>query len=119
MSIIGGPIQLIVDGESIDVGSDEFKFDPATPKREAVMGANGLIGHTEKGGMWMIEGKVHWFGQFDLAKVVNAKDITVSMPLATGQTVTLTGAVYTGDGTVGTDSGELAMKFESKIGSVA
>lgn len=107
----GGIIQVQVDGVMHDA-KGEFTYNLGRPKREAVIGADAVHGFKEMPQAAFIEGKFTDRGSLDLNALVTLQDATVTLTTANGKVIVLRGAWYAGEGTVSTDEGEIAVKFE-------
>lgn len=108
-----GLLQLQVNGEIQDAKGD-FSYNLGKPKREAVIGADGVHGYMEKPQVCYIEGAITDRQTLDVAALANGRDLTVTLAMANGKTVVLRNAWYAGDGTVTTAEGEIAVRWEGK-----
>lgn len=114
----GGILSLTVNGVRQDAKGN-FSYNLGLPKREAIVGADGTHGYKETPQAAMIEGEITDRGDLDLAAFVQTVDATVTLAVANGKTVVLRNAWYAGEGTVGTEEGNLAVKFEGLSASEA
>lgn len=100
-----------VNGERIDVKGN-WTIGLGTPKREAIVGSDGVHGFKEMPQVAYIEGTATDRGDLDLKALFNVVDATVSVEFANGKNGVLSGAWYAGDATVTSEEGEVAMRFE-------
>ncbi len=107
----GGLIQVQTNGEVQDA-KGSWSFNLGKPKREAIIGADGTHGFSEKPQVAFIEGAITDRGSLDVAALVTLKDASITLALANGKSILLYGAWYAGEGTVTTDEGEIAVRFE-------
>ena len=100
-----------VNGERIDV-KGSWTVGLGTPKREAIVGSDGVHGYKEMPQVPYIEGTATDRSDLDLKALFNVTDATVTVEFANGKHGVLSGAWYAGDGTVTSEEGEVAMRFE-------
>ena len=112
MERVGGIIYVKIDGATQRAKGD-FTYDLGTPKRESVIGADGVHGYKEQPKAAYIEGEITDSQGTDMKALFNAANATVTCELANGKTVVFRQAYYTGDGTVSTGEGAAKIKFES------
>ena len=113
---IGGQISVAIDGQAI-LAKGEFTYSLGTPKREMIVGVSGVHGFKEMPTVPYIEGTATDFQGLDVRALFNTIDATVTIALRNGKTVVLRDAVYSGDPQVGTEEGEIAIKFEGRTAS--
>lgn len=109
----GGIIQVQIDGEIQDA-KGVFSYNLGAPKRETIVGADGVHGYKETPQPGFIEGAITDRGNLDLEALVNITDATITLTLANDKTITMGPAWFSGDGTVTTDEGEIQVRFEGK-----
>lgn len=108
---VAGLIQLQTNGEILRA-KGEFTYNLGKPKREAVVGADGVHGYMEKPQVAFIEGAITDAGDVDLAALATLRDATVNLKLGNGKMVVLNAAWYAGEGTGKTGEGEVAVRWE-------
>lgn len=109
---IGGLIFLKLNGQLMKA-KGQFTYNLGIPKRESVMDAGGgVAGFKESPQVPFIEGAVTDYDELDLAELVKTKDATVTLDLANGKTVVLRSAWFASEGSVTTEEGEIAVRFE-------
>lgn len=111
----GGIIQLQVGGVLHDA-KGSFTYNLGRAKREAIVGADGVHGFKETPQPAFVEGEITDRGTLDLAALVLAQDVTVTLTLANGKIIVLRDAWFAGDGTGNTDEGNVPVRFEAKSG---
>jgi hypothetical protein len=113
-----GLIQLQVDGEVYDA-KGEFSYNLGAPKREAIIGADGVHGYKETPQVPFIEGAITDRGTLDMAKVVSFSGGTVNLSLSNGKSIVLGDAWYAGDGTGTTGESEFGVRWEGSVAKEA
>lgn len=109
---VGGLIFVKVNGDVLKA-KGAFTYNLGSPKREAVLDAGGgVAGYKESPQVPYIEGAATDSDSLDLKGILETKDATVTLELANGKTIVLRQAYYAGDGEVGTEEGELQIRFE-------
>ena len=108
-----GLLQLQANGEIQDA-KGEFTYALGIPKREAIIGADGVHGYKETPTVAFIEGAITDRQTLDVAALAAGKDLTITLSLANGKVISLRSAWYAGDGTVKTGEGEIAVRWEGK-----
>lgn len=114
----GGIISLAVGGVTQDVHG-QFTYGLGQPKREAIVGPDGVHGFKELPQVGFIEGEIVDSAGLDVAALFNVTNQTVTLALANGKTVMLNSAYYAGDGTAQTEEGLVAVRFEGTAQEVA
>jgi hypothetical protein len=116
MSRVAGLIQFKVGGVQYSA-KGAFTYNPGRPKRDAVIGADGVHGYKEVPQVAFIEGEVTDDGTLDLAGLVETKDTSVTLELSNGKVFILgPKAWFAGEGTVSTEESNIAVRFEAKNG---
>lgn len=111
----GGIIQFKVGGVQHNAKGN-FSYNLGSPKREAIIGADGVHGYTEKPQAAFIEGEITDHDGLDLRALTTVKETTVTLLLAVGKTIVLPLAWYAGEGTGNSEEGNIAVRFESASG---
>ena len=109
----GGIIQVQVNGVLYDARGS-WTYNLGRPKREPIVGADGVHGYKETPQVPFIEGEITDRGDLDLAALVTLKDATATLQLANGKVIVLRDAWYAGEGTGNTGEGNVAVRFEGK-----
>ena len=112
---VGGVILFKLDGE-IFQAKGEFTYDIGAPKRDAVVGSDGVHGFKEMPKVPFIEGALTDSDQLNLTSLLNFRDGTATLELANGKVIVLREAYYAGDGQVKTDEGEINLRIEGVRG---
>lgn len=106
-----GIIYVKVDGGSYDAKGN-FQYNLGKPKREAIVGSDGVHGYKETPQVPFIEGEFTDSKDVSLEKLVGIKDATVTLELANGKVIVLRQGWYASEGTGNTDEGNIGVRFE-------
>lgn len=109
----GGVIQIQVNGE-VYRAKGSFSYNLGRPKREAIVGADTVHGYKEMPQVAFIEGEFTDGDDLSLPGLLGVKDATVTLTLANDKVIVLHGAYYAAEGTVGTEEGNIAVRFEGE-----
>jgi len=109
--IIGGIIEVRIDGAPVQAKGD-FKYAPSFTKKTSVIGSDGTSGFSTQHSIGYIEGEITDHKDMELSGITEIVDATVTLGLANGKMFILRGAAYTGDGSVSTGEGNIAVRFE-------
>jgi predicted heme/steroid binding protein len=108
-----GIIYVKVDGQIYDAKGN-FTYNLGRPKREGIAGADTVHGFKETPQVPFIEGEFTDKNDLDLNKLLTIEDSTITLELNNGKTVVLKNAWYAADGDVGTEEGNIQVRFEGK-----
>jgi hypothetical protein len=108
---VAGLIQLQTNGEVLRA-KGAFTWNLGKPKREPVVGADGVHGYKETPQVPFIEGAITDAGDIDGSALVTLKDATVNLKLGNGKMIVLNKAWYAGEGTGNTEESEMAVRWE-------
>lgn len=111
----GGLIQLQINGEVYDAKGN-FTYNIGRPKREAIIGSDGVHGYKETPQVAFLEGEITDSGTLELERLVGLTGATVTLELANGKVIALREAWYAGEGTGNTEEGNIGVRFEGKGG---
>ena len=90
-----------------------FTYNLGAPKREALIGADLVVqGYKEMGQVPFVEGEITDQRDLILSDFLNLENTTITLELANGKVVTIRNAWYAGDGNVGTEEGNIQLRFE-------
>lgn len=109
---IGGIITLKIDGRQYSAKGN-FTYNLGSPKREAVVGADGIHGFKEMPQVAFIEGEITDDVSTDLKALTNATGVTVNLDLANGKSIILRDSWFAGEGTGNTEEGNVSVRYES------
>lgn len=112
---VGGLIALKIDGNQYNAKGN-FTYNLGKPKREGVVGAEAVHGFKETPQLAFVEGEITDNDGLDLATLLDATDIVVTLELGTGKVIVLNHAWFAGDGTGNTEEGNIAVRFEADSG---
>jgi len=113
---IGGILELKVDGNQYLV-KGSFTYNLGIPKKEMIVGMDGVHGYKETPQVPFIEGSITDTADIsvsDLRKLIN---VTAVLRLANGKTISIEEAVEASDGDVTTEEGEIQVRFEGTKGT--
>lgn len=110
---VGGIIEIKLDGRILDAKGD-FTYNLGLPRRESVIGMDGVHGYKETPQPAFIEGIITDRDDLDLRGFIDAKDATITLTLANGKIIVLRDAWYANEGTGNTGEGEIPFRFESR-----
>lgn len=110
-----GIIYFKIDGNPFDAKGN-FSYNLGAPKREAIVGADGVQGFKETPQVAFIEGELTDRSDLDLNALVNSENNTVTLQLANGKTIVLRSAWYAHEGTVQTEESNIGLRFEGASG---
>lgn len=111
MSRRSGKLFIKVDGALYDaVGS--FTYNLGADKREGQVGPDGVHGFKVMPQIPYIEGEFRDGQNVDVQKLLEIEDATVTLELANGKVIVLKDAWYAADGDIGTEDGNIQVRFE-------
>ncbi|MBL3582628.1 phage tail tube protein [Oleidesulfovibrio alaskensis] len=108
-----GTLFLKLDGE-LQEAKGEFTYNLGLPKREAIVGADGVHGYKETPQVPFIEGAITDRAGLELKTLQTMDGVTVTLELAHGKTIVLREAWYAGEGTVKSGESEIPVRFEGQ-----
>lgn len=108
-----GVITLSVNGTRYDA-KGSFSYNLGAEKREGMVGADRTHGYKAMPQIAFIEGEITDANDLDLRQLLEISDATVTLQLANGKTIVLRDAWFAGEGTVGTEEANIAVRFEGK-----
>lgn len=108
-----GKIYVKINGDLKDAKGD-YTYNLGKPKRDAIIGADGVHGYKETPQVPSIEGAITDAPNLSLADLATVDNATVTLELANGKTIVLNNAWYAGEGSVTTGESEIAVRFESR-----
>lgn len=108
-----GLIQVQVGGVIQDA-KGSWTYNLGNPKRETIIGADGVHGFKETPQPKFIEGAITDRGNLDLAALTSTIGATVTLQLSNGKTIVLGNAWYAGEGTASTEEAEIPVRFEGQ-----
>lgn len=109
-----GCVYLKIDGELRDA-KGSYSYNLGIPKRDPIVGADSIHGYKETPQVAFIEGAITDSDDLDVKALAEQDNVTVTLELATGKTIVLSNAWYAGEGTVTTEEGEIAVRWESRV----
>lgn len=109
---VAGLIQFKVDGV-VYAAKGNFSYNLGRPKRDAIVGSDGVHGYKETPQVGFIEGAITDLGNLDLDALVTVRDSAVTLELGNGKLISLGDAWFAGEGTASSEEGEIAVRFEA------
>lgn len=106
-----GMIQLQVNGEVMDAKGN-FTYNLGVPMRETLVGADAIHGYKETPQPAFIEGEITDRATLNLAAVLSATSVTVTLTLGNGKLIVLRDAWFSGEGTGNTEEGNIPVRWE-------
>lgn len=108
---VGGVIFIKADGVQFDA-KGQWEYNLGAVKRDAVIGPDGVHGFKGLPQEPYISGEITDNADLDLANdLLNIEDATITLELYNGKVVVLQSAFFSGEGTVQTDEGNIAVRF--------
>ena len=108
---LSGLIYVRIDGVQRNA-TGSYTYNLGQPKREAIVGPDGIQGYKEMPQVPYIEGEITDQGDLDVAALQNITDGTITLELANGKSIVLRNAWYAADGNVGTEQANVQIRFE-------
>lgn len=106
-----GLIQLQVNG-TIEDAKGNFTYNLGRPKREPIVGSDGVHGFKETPQVAFIEGAITDRGTLDLAALATAEEQTVTLTLGNGKIIVLRQAWFAGEGSASSEEAEITVRWE-------
>jgi hypothetical protein len=110
---VGGTIYIRRNGKLLQA-KGKFEYHLGVPKRDTVLGASEAAGYSEKAQVAYIEGAITDKGDLDMKELQLADGDEITLEAANGKVCAWHNAWYAGPGTIETEEGESAIRFESK-----
>lgn len=110
-----GIIYLKIDGEIYDA-KGSFSYNLGKPKRDAIVGTDGVHGFKEAPQVPYIEGEITDHPSLSLERLVTTEDATVTLELGNGKIIVLRQAWYAGEGTGQSEEANIGVRFEGMSG---
>lgn len=108
---IGGRLSFKIDSVKYKA-KGAFTYNLGRDKQEGVVGADGVHGPKLTPQIPFIEGAITNDGSVDTAVLVGSRNVTVTLELANGKTIVLRDAWHAGEGSTGSEEGEMSIRFE-------
>ena len=106
-----GVLYVRIDGQQYDAKGD-FTYRLGYPKREGMMGPDRVHGYKEMPQIPFIEGEITDARDLKLQELQNLTESTMTLELANGKSIVLRDAWYAADGDIGTEEGNIQVRFE-------
>lgn len=112
MQRVGGTINLQIDGENYRA-KGEFTYGLGVPKKEAVVGVDGIHGYKETHQVAFCEGEVTDSRELNHINLASLSGVTVTLELGNGKVIVWREAWQAGDASGHTEEGNIDVRFES------
>jgi hypothetical protein len=108
---IAGVVYFKIDGEQLEcTGSLQVPLNSVV--RESVMGQTKMAGFKETLRAGFIAGTFSFDGEFNVEKVTESTELTITAELANGKTYVLSNAFLVDESDVANDDGTVELRFE-------
>ncbi len=108
-----GILYFKIDGEIKDAKGN-FTYNLGADRKEAIVGADRVHGYKVTPQVPYIEGEITDKQDFDIQKLLDIEDATITLELRNGKTVVVKEAWYAAEGNIGTEEGNIQVRFEGK-----
>lgn len=115
MERVGGILSLKVNGE-LYRAKGNFTYNVGKPKKEAVLGEDGVHGYKEMPQVPFIEGEITDSAEISLESLIATTDATATLELANGKVIVVREAFYAGEGTGNSQEGNIDFRMEGVSG---
>lgn len=106
-----GLITVKVNGVTFDAKGD-FTYGYGLPKREAIIGADGVHGFKEVPQVAFIEGAITDVSTLDVQAVIAGTDQTVTVDFSNGKVISLRNSWFAAEGQGSTAEAEIKVRWE-------
>lgn len=107
-----GLINIKANGDLLKAKGN-FSYNLGRPKREAILGVDGVHGYKEIVQVPFIEGEITIDGGIETKSILDITEATVTLELRNGKVITLNNAWSNTEGTVEVEEGKMSIRFES------
>lgn len=115
MARIAGNAHLKIDGRNYTVSvEDGFQIKIQDVKRETKMGSDGTVHYSEMSVPSTFSGNILTTPGLDAEALVDVTGATVQIQLANGHTALFRNAMFTGEPTIDTKNGTMAIEFAGR-----
>lgn len=111
MARVGGVLYVAANGVRIPVRGS-WNIGRGLPKRDGVVGVDGVHGYKEMPQLPFIEGEATVTPDMDVDALLQLQDATITAELANGKTPVLRNAWQAAEGVIATEEGTLPLRFE-------
>lgn len=112
-----GTVYVSLDGERQDA-KGSFTCNSGGEKRDAIIGADRVHGFKAVPQVPFVEGAITDSSTLDINKLKEADGVIVTVEFRNGKIFTLSDAWYAGEGSVTSEEGEIAVRWESSTDGV-
>ncbi len=111
-----GVVELLVDGEVMEVASEGIEYGGFHMKREMLVGGSGVQGYSEEFQVPYVSCEIRDSSKVDLSKLQNVTNGTILVKLANGKGCILRNAAYCAEGKVSTKGATIEARWEGMSG---
>ena len=108
---VAGALSFQLNGKTLRM-KGAWTYNLGRPKRDPIVGADGVHGYMEKPQVPFIEGAVTDGRSLVLDDLLGFTNGTCTLHLRNGKVIELREAWFAGEGTVDTEESEIAVRFE-------
>lgn len=110
--VLTGLVKLTVDGTTFRV-KGAIDYDLGVPVSEEIIGQDGVHGFKQTPKAAYVECEVTDGRSYDIKQILKAQNVTVTVSLNNGKTITFTNCTQTGDGKLNTEESTITLKWTS------
>jgi hypothetical protein len=110
---IGGTLLFRIDGVQY-AARGKFEYSPLASEKDGVAGQDEVHGFTEKPAIPSIKGDLSDLGQVSVTQLQNITSSALTLELANGKTIILSGAWLKGAVSVNTEEGSYGVEFQGR-----
>lgn len=110
---ISGIISVTANNQAYDAKGD-FVYNIGSPKRDTIIGSDGVHGFKETPQVPYIEGEFTDRGSLSLVDLTTLENATIKIGLSNGKIFVLSEAWFASEGEVSTGEGNIKVRFEGK-----
>ncbi len=112
MARIAGTAHIKINGQNYTSSvEDGFQIKIQEVKREAKVGSDGIVHHTEMQVASSFSGNILTLPGLSPENIYNEDNATIQIQLANGRTAIFRNAMFTGEPTIDTKNGTMAIEF--------
>lgn len=115
-TVIGGILEVLVDGEAIDISTDEIEVNTGEPMAKQIMGGHGRpVGTSLEPQEAFVTGEMHVVDFVKHQALLKKTNATVTVRFPHG-TFVMANAVFSSEGSIKSSQSKMAFKFTGALG---
>lgn len=115
-TVIAGIIEVLVDGEAIDISTDEVEVNSGEPMAKQIMGGHGRpVGTALEPQEAYVSGEMHVTDFTKHQALLRKTNATVTVRFPHG-TFVMSGAVFSSEGSIKSGQSKMGFKFTGSMG---